>query len=167
MESIACIKQSATYRPFCASIFRPKTWHNSLQSSSITVSPYQGSNSWSYTYSDNKYGNYSRNQGKCYSFNVTTNTSNPVTRMVSTNTQMVQKTTSGAELKENPLVSLVVNGQDCLPSLAEIKAELLAVLNDNKPSCVTTSKSWSISISKDGSPSANGSIAGIDEATWV
>lgn len=147
----------------------PRPGTNSLQSSSVTVSPYQGSNSWSYTYSDaiNMANCTQRNQGKCYSFNVTTNTSNPVTRMVSTNTQNgPQRQPQGQELKrKSASVSLVVNGQDCLPSLAEIKAELLAVLDANKPSCVTTSKSWSISISKDGSPSANGSIAGIDEAT--
>lgn len=153
--------------PSAPSYSGPRPQTNSLQSSSVTVSPYQGSNSWSYTYSDAITAEdcTKRNQGKCYSFNVTTNITNPVNRMVTTNTQNgPQRQQQGQTLKRKSVsVNLVINDPKCLPTLGQIKTELLGILDSNAPNCVTTSKNWSISISKDGSPSANGSIAGIED----
>jgi hypothetical protein len=142
---------------------------NKIQSESYSNNPYQGNSSWSVTYSDaiNTDDCQSRKNttsGNCHSFNVSTSTSASTPRTVSTETQdgPMEETQGSNAKKVSTSVNLVVKGENCSTNAGDLKDEMLDILTDNAPTCVTTSKNWSMSFNQGSAPSMQGSIGGID-----
>lgn len=142
---------------------------NKIQSESYSNNPYQGNSSWSVTYSDaiNTDDCQSRKNttnGNCYSFNVSKSASASTPRTVSTQTQdgIMEETQGSNAKKVSTSVNLVVKGENCSTNTGQLKDEMLDILTDNAPTCVTTSKNWSMSFNQGSAPSMQGSIGGID-----
>lgn len=143
---------------------------NKIQSSSSSNSPYQGNSSWSTTYSDaiktdDCKDRQNTDTGDCYFFNVSNSNSQATPRVVSTETQngTYEETQGTNAAKKSTSVNLVVKSDNCSLNIDELKSEMFDILEENEPSCVTTSKSWSISFNQGSSPSMQGSIGGIEQ----
>lgn len=144
---------------------RPKD--NKIRSESSSSSPYQGSKSWSITYSDaiNTDNCQKRpNSGQCYSFNVQSNRKAATDRIVSQATANgIQTQTQGTNAPQKS-ISLNLNvQQDCAGILLDnLKDEAVSILNKNAPSCIITSLNWSYSEGQGEQPSMQVSVEGRD-----
>jgi len=138
-----------------------------LRSSSISESPYQGSQSWSYSYSDapdTENCDDTTAANGCYTFNTSTSKSASTSRTVTAQTSngpVTQKQGRNAE-RVTTNVSLSVLADQCQLDTDALKDEMLGILEANAPGCVTTDKSWSISYNHGSPPSMQGSIGGIE-----
>lgn len=143
---------------------------NKIQSTSTSNSPYQGSSSWSITYSDaiktdDCQDRQNTSTGDCYSFKVSVGSSASTARTVSQVTSNgVKNQTQGTNAKTKS-VSLTLDAKEnCTPAftLNELKDEAIDILNDNQPDCIITSLNWSYSENQGSQPSMQVSMQGRD-----
>lgn len=141
---------------------------NKIQSESYSYSPYQGSKSWSITYSDALKDQDCNNRSggdPCNKFTTTVNEKPRIPRyaeVVTCNGIITEQKGFNSPTK-NASVRLEVGHDSCSGlSLEDTAQKIKNELQDNGPSCVIQNLSWSYSKNAGGKPSAQGSIGGIN-----
>lgn len=140
---------------------------NKIQSETTTYNKYQGTKSWSKTFSDALTDEDCKNRQKdddCYEFETSSETKEGVERTITQATAGgLQSITQGVEATTISVSVGMKIKEDCDLDEDELISKLEEELENNKPTCITTKKSWSLSVTKGETPSIQGNIAGIEE----
>lgn len=139
---------------------------NKIKTSSYSYNPYQGTRSWSISFSDaiNTDDCKDRQEDGCYSFNVSENISDPTPRIVEevTCAGIISQEQGLNQAKKSASISLEIKQEDCETDFDTLKTELQAKLEESAPSCLITDLNWSYSVDKGNKPSMQGTVGGIN-----